>query len=392
MTPDPSAGTDCLVNAYPNRGLSFVRGEGHYLITADGERYLDLGSNYGVNLFGYTQDRITHALQQQLNALVNLHGSFHSPVRSTAAQRLVNCCGGQMRRVFFSNSGSEAIEAALKFARLATGKIRFVAMRNGYHGKTLGALSATSGDKYRSPFLPLLWDFVHVEYGCEDELRRAATAETAAILLEPVQGEGGIRMAPHGYYSAVQELCRERGILLIVDEIQTGLGRTGAFLASEPLGLDPDILCLGKGLAGGIPIGATLVSESVARSIPLHSHTSTCGGNPLAAAGVCATLNELFQPGLMDHVREVGYQFLQGLKAIHHPTIVGVRGFGLMLALELTGAVTPLLRSLQRKQIIAIPAGACTLRFLPPLTLQEGEVDYALQALQQLITEGGENV
>jgi acetylornithine/LysW-gamma-L-lysine aminotransferase len=380
---------DYLVNSYPNRGLDFVRGEGHELIDAAGERYLDLGSNYGVSLFGYGQEGITQALRQQLESLVSLHGSFACELRRRAAKMLVERCVGKMKRVFFSNSGSEAVEAALKFTRLASGKTRFVAMRNGYHGKTLGALSATSGERYRAPYLPLLWDFVHVTFGDMAEMQRAVTPETAAVILEPVQGEGGIRLASPEYCAELQRLCDEKGVLLIVDEIQTGLGRTGTFLAGEQFGLRPDILCLGKGLAGGIPIGATLVSEPVSRAIPVQNHTSTFGGNPLAMAGVCATLNELSRPGLMGHIRITGQRFLSGLQRIRHPKVVEARGLGLMLAMELTENATSSLKALQKRHIVAIPAGANTLRFLPPLTLRPEEVDFALRALEEIFPSPG---
>lgn len=384
MTPDVTLTKNFLVDSYPDRGLDFVCGEGNYLIDAAGARYLDLGGNYGVSLFGYGYEPIIEALRAQLTALVSLHGSFACTIRRQAAQELVERSGGVLRRVFFSNSGAEAVEAALKFSCLATGKKRFLTMRNGYHGKTLGALSATSGERYRRPYLPLLWDFTQVDFGDAEGIRCALGIETAGVILEPVQGEGGIRMAPLDYFDEVQRLCQERGVLLIVDEIQTGLGRTGTFLAGEQYHLHPDILCLGKGLGGGIPIGATLVSEPVSRAIPLHNHTSTFGGNPLAMAGVCATLAELSQPNLLHQVQERGEQFLAGLRSIRHPKVVEARGLGLMLALQLRENVTPTLRALQGRGIIAIPAGADTLRFLPPLTLRQEEVEIALHALHEI--------
>ena len=311
-----------LIPTYPDRGISFARGEGAYLVDEQGKRYLDLGSNYGINIFGYAHPRITNALTDQLSKLVNLHGSFSAEIRSQAARRLVEFCGGKLQKVYFANSGAEAVEAALKFAKLATGKTHFVAMKNGYHGKTLGALSATGGEKYRQPFLPLLWEFSHVPFGDIDALFEVLSPDTAAVILEPIQGEGGVRTAPAEYFNDLQSLCREKGILIIVDEIQTGAGRTGHFLAGELYGLKPDLLCLGKGLAGGIPIGVTIVIEEIARAIPLHLHTSTFGGNPLACAGILAVLNELSNPQVLQEVRALGDYFLKSLCSLHHSTII----------------------------------------------------------------------
>ena len=373
-----------LVASYPNRGVIFVRGRGVYLISDNGDKYLDLGSNYGVNIFGYNHPAITAALDEQLRRLINLHGSFNSGVRMQAARLLVDRCGGRLSRVFFSNSGAEAIEGALKFARLATGKSRFVAMAGSYHGKTLGALSATSGDKYRVSFQPLLWDFTHVPFGDKSVFLSSITNATAAIILEPIQGEGGVVPAPQGFLEFIQKICREKEILLIVDEIQTGLGRTGTFLAGEQYGLVPDILCLGKGLAGGIPVGATLVSESIAQKIPLHLHTSTFGGNPLACAGILAVLNEFNNVNFPNHIKAMGDYFLSQLKQLKSLKIKDVRGIGLMLAIELHENSTQILKALQLEKIIAIPAGSNVVRFLPPYLLTKKEIDLVIKVLKNL--------
>ena len=345
---------------------------------------MDLGSNYGVNIFGYNHPSITKALQRQLNDLVNLHGSFNNQVRTQAAENLSKATNRRLSRVFFSNSGAEAIEAALKFARVATGKSHFIAMKNAYHGKTLGALSATDGDRYRNPFLPLLWDFTHVSFGNIEELQSNISINTAAIMIEPVQGEGGIHFAPPEFYSQLQDVCLRRNILLIIDEIQTGLGRTGTFLAGEQFGLKPDILCLGKGIAGGIPVGVTLVTQEISSKIPLHIHTSTFGGNPLACAGILAVLKELENGTIFDDVKELGRYFLDQLKSIDTPKITEVRGLGLMIGMELGENATPVLRALQQERIIAIPAGSNIVRFLPPLIITKNELDIAISALKRI--------
>jgi len=373
-----------LIALYPNRGITFTKGNGVYLYDQNGETYLDLGSNYGVNIFGYNHPSITKALQRQLNNLVNLHCSFNSHVRTQAAENLLKATNGRLSRIFFSNSGAEAIEAALKFARLATGKSHFIAMKNAYHGKTLGALSATGGDRYRNPFLPLLWNFTHVSFGDIEELQCSISSNTAAIMIEPVQGEGGIHVAPQEFYSQLQDICLRRNILLIVDEIQTGGGRTGTFLAGQQFGLNPDILCLGKGIAGGIPIGVTLVTREISSKIPMLIHTSTFGGNPLACAGILAVLKELENGKVFDEVKELGRYFLDQLKSINTPKIIEVRGLGLMIGMELEENATPILRALQQDRIIALPAGSNIVRFLPPLTITKNELDKAISTLKRI--------
>ena len=379
-----NASKNYLIALYPNRGITFTKGNGVYLYDQNGETYLDLGSNYGVNIFGYNHPSITKALQRQLNKLVNLHCSFNSPVRTQAAENLLKATNGSLSRIFFSNSGAEAIEAALKFARLATGKSHFIAMKNAYHGKTLGALSATGGDRYRNPFLPLLWNFTHVSLGDIEELQCSISSNTAAIMIEPVQGEGGIHVAPQEFYSQLQDICLRRNILLIVDEIQTGGGRTGTFLAGQQFGLKPDILCLGKGIAGGIPIGVTLVTREISSKIPMLIHTSTFGGNPLACAGILAVLKELENGKVFDEVKKLGKYFLDQLKSINTPKIIEVRGLGLMIGMELEDNATPVLRALQQERIIALPAGSNIVRFLPPLTITKNELDKAISALKRI--------
>ena len=379
-----NASKNYLIASYPNRGITFAKGNGVYLYDQNGETYLDLGSNYGVNVFGYNHPSITKALQRQLNNLVNLHCSFNNHVRTQAAENLLKATNGRLSKIFFSNSGAEAIEAALKFARLATGKSHFIAMKNAYHGKTLGALSATGGDRYRNPFLPLLWNFTHVSFGDIEELQCSISSNTAAIMIEPVQGEGGIHVAPQEFYSQLQDICLRRNILLIVDEIQTGVGRTGTFLAGEQFGLKPDILCLGKGIAGGIPIGVTLVTKEISSKIPVHIHTSTFGGNPLACAGILAVLKELENGKVFDEVKELGKYFLDQLKSINTPKIIEVRGLGLMIGMELEENATPVLRALQQDRIIALPAGSNIVRFLPPLTITKNELDKAISTLKRI--------
>lgn len=375
-----------ILPTYPDRGVNIVRGEGVYLYDDRGKKYIDFGTNYGVSIFGYNNKLFNQAFCSQLEKLINLHGSLGNPVRDLAAEKLVTMCGVNYNSVYFANSGTEAIEAALKFAKLTKKGNHFIAMKHSYHGKTLGALSVTAGEKYRDPFTPLIWDVSFAQYGEIESIKKLMRKDTIAVILEPVQGEGGIIQPPVRFLKAVRVFCDENNILLIIDEIQSGLGRTGSFLASQKEGVSADILCLGKGLAGGIPIGATVVAQNVALNIPVHIHTSTFGGNPLAMSGILVTLKLLTNKKIYHHIREAGKYFLTQLKKIHNPKIVEARGIGLMLALELKENATWLLRSLQDKHIIAIPAGSNVVRFLPPYLITKKEIDKLIEVLSDILS------
>ena len=374
-----------LVPTFVSRGLILIEGDGPYLIDSSGEKYLDFMTNYGVNIFGHGHPEITRSLVQQIQRLTTLHGSFVSDVRAEAARELVGRCGGGLSRVYFGSSGAEANEAALKFAVLATGRKKFVVCRNGYHGKTLGALSATWGAKYRTAFEPLLWEFEFVDYNNPAALEEALDEATAGFLVEPIQGESGVRTPDPGYLRLAVDICHARQVLLIIDEIQTGAGRTGCFLASHPELIPYDIVCLGKGLAGGIPVGATLVSEAVAEKIPRSSHTSTFGGNPMAASGILATL-KLLDQDMLRHNADIGGYLLAGLRSIRSSLVREVRGRGLMLGLEVAGRRDEILKGLQREKLLAIPAGDEVVRFLPPYVVEKEHVDLALEKIDRVLS------
>jgi acetylornithine/LysW-gamma-L-lysine aminotransferase len=373
-------------NTYVDRGLTLIRGDGVYLYDSEGTEYLDLMSNYGVNILGYNNPQITKALKDQLDKLTTLHGSFNNDARAVAAKVLVKRCGGNLRQVYFSNSGSEAIEAALKFVVLATQKKKFIVATHGYHGKTLGALSATQGDKYKEAFMPLLWDFKTVEFGDSKALEIFLDSDIAAVILEPVQGEAGIYPPPKDYIKKVRQLCDKYGVLLILDEIQTGCGRTGMFLATQEQGINYDLVCLGKGLAGGIPVGATVISEQIVKNITKHIHTATFGGNPLACAGIVATLDWLDE-ALLQNVRETGKYFMDQLSQLNSDQIIAVRGVGLMIGLEVKNNRDQMLKDLQAHHILAIPAGNNVIRFLPPLLIQKQHVDQLVKVLKVILKE-----
>ncbi|MCX6566489.1 MAG: aspartate aminotransferase family protein [Candidatus Aminicenantes bacterium] len=376
-----------LLNVYPRRGLVIRRGEGVFLEDDRGERYLDMMSNYGVSILGHNHPAVTAALSEQLRTLPSLHGGFTCDVRAEAASALAARCGGGLTKVFFANSGAEANEAALKFAVLATGRKKFVAFRNGFHGKTLGALSATDGAAYRAPFEPLLWDFVFIEYGNPFGLA-AIDDQTAGVIIEPIQGESGVRVPPPLFLAEVGKACSAAGAVLIVDEIQTGIGRTGRFLASSDEIPAFDIVTLGKGLAGGIPAGAVLMSEKIARAIPRKIHTSTFGGNPLAAAGILAVLSVVSEE-MLSHVERLGRIFLERLRNIDADAILEVRGKGMMIGVEVGADGDEILRRLQKERVLAIPAGPGVVRFLPPYIIDENHLEIALSAFRAALSERG---
>lgn len=370
-----------LIPSYPCRGLTLVRGEGVYLYDEKGDRYLDMMSNYGVNILGHSHPEITKTAIRQVKKLANLHGSFTSDQRSLAARELVQRCGIPGGKVFWSNSGSEAIEAALKFAVLATGKKKFIAAKEGYHGKTLGALSATGGKKYRQPFEPLIWEFNHLPFNDFEAIKDAVDDQTAAVILEPIPGEAGIIIPYNKFLNKIRQLCDEKKVLLILDEIQTGTGRTGRFLAAQYFDIVPDIICLGKGLAAGFPVGATVVKRKVAVNISRLMHTNTFGGNPLTMAVVRSVLR-LLDNKFLARIEELGRYFVNRLNKIKSQQIIDIRGRGLMIGVEVKGKHTPILKALQQQKILAIPAAKNVVRFLPPYIIDKAHIDDAVRALR----------
>ncbi|HEX5503276.1 MAG TPA: aspartate aminotransferase family protein [Thermomicrobiales bacterium] len=373
-----------LVPLYAKREIALVRGEGVHLWDSEGKRYLDCMSNYGVNILGHAHPAVTAAIQEQAARLTNCHSSFYNDARARFLQLLSEMAPADLTRAFLTNSGTESIEAALKFARAATGRPKVVATRRAYHGRTMGALAATADKKYREPFMPLLEGFSHVPYDDDDALGAAMDDETAAIILEPIQGEGGIYVPGDHYLAAAREIAHRHGALLILDEVQTAF-RTGSLFACQQVGVTPDILCVSKGIANGFPFAVTLVTEDVAERIPAGSHGTTFGGNPLACAAATATLSALQRGDYLERSKQVGAYFLAELRALESPKVRDVRGRGLMIGLELKERVTKYLRALQERGVLALTAGATTLRFLPSLLLEERDVDEVLAALSAVL-------
>ncbi len=369
---------------YAKRDLTIVRGRGALLWDDRGREYIDCAAGHGVANLGHSHPRVVAAIQRQAAELITCPEMFYNPVRAELLTKLTALAPPGMERAFLANSGTEAVEAAFKFARYSTGRTEIVAAMRGFHGRTMGALSATWNKKYRQPFQPLVPGVRHVPYNNLDKLAAAVTEETAAVILEVVQGEGGVRPGAPEFLRGAQELCRARGALFILDEVQTGFGRTGKMFALEHHGLQPDIVCLAKSLGGGVPIGATLLGERV-RDLRPGLHGSTFGGNALAAAAAVAALDALVEDDLPARAAETGAYLLGRLRDLPSPLIREVRGLGLMVGIELKQKAAPYLLALQERGVLALNAGANVIRLLPPLVITRAQVDRVVAALGEAL-------
>ncbi len=388
-----------IVSTFPNRGLSLVSGKGVYLYDEKGEEYLDMGSNFGVNLLGYGSSRVTESIKQQVDILINCHGSFGNPQRSQATKKLLEQIKQTglvgFSRVLWANYGTEAVDAAIKFALITTGRSRLLSPKNDYHGKTLAVLSVTSSNegKYQKPFQKFLLPTDYFEFGNIDSLKKIISDQHAALIIEPIQAEGGIIVPPENYLPQVSQLCKEYGVLLIIDEIQTGLGRNGRFLNVQkyvPEGFDCDMILFGKGLGGGLPVSAVIIKEELNARIPKGVHTSTTGGNPLSMAGVVAFLDELQKSQIIEKSRAISEYFFEQLRNLQvklNKKIVNIKGEGFMIGVQLSETIDPvdILKELQQHKIIALPCSKDTVRFLPPLIIQKEHVDKVCQALEVIL-------
>ncbi len=369
---------------YAKREIALVRGEGAYLFDSEGRRYLDAMSNYGVAILGHADPEYAAALSEQLGTLATGHQSFYSDVRAELLREIARIAPAGLTRHFLSNSGAEAIEAAMKFARVATGRRNLVAAKRGYHGRTLGALAATADQKYRAPFEPLTPHVTHVSFNDVDALAAAVDDQTAAILLEPIQGEGGIWPASTAYLQAARDIAAARGALLIADEIQTGF-RTGTPWAIDAADVVPDILVTAKALANGFPIGLTMCTEAISGAVPAGAHGTTFGASPLACRAAIVTLRALRERDLYARSATLGAELMNRLAGIGSPKVRQVRGRGMMIGVELKERVTPTLRALQERGVLALPAGPTTFRLLPPLIWEQEQVDELIAAAEALL-------
>lgn len=370
---------------YLKRDIQIVRGEGAHLWDVEGNCYIDCVGGQGAANLGHAHPAILDAIQQQAADLISCPELFHNPVRARYQAELCRTAG--MPRVFLCNSGTEANEAALKIARLKTGRTGIIATMRGFHGRTMGALSTTWEKTYREPFQPLIPDVTHIPYNNIERLREALDENTAAVILEVVQGEGGVHPAAEGYLQAVQELCRTNGTLLILDEIQTGFGRTGYLFAHQHEGVQPDLLCLAKSMAGGLPMGAVLLAESVGELSPA-AHGSTFGGNPLACAAGLAVLDVLENSDLIEQARTRGEAVRAFLREnLSEQAAREVRGRGLMIGIELRGKAAPILKLLQERGVLALPAGPSVLRMLPPLVISDEDLWAAARIIVEVVND-----
>ena len=361
----------------------FVRGEGCWMVDSEGHRYLDLSSAQGVAMLGHCHPRVTAAIVHQAQTLALCPNYLYNDVRAQFADALIGVLPGHLPHAFLCNSGAEAVDGALKFARLTTGRQRFVSTTKGFHGRTFGALSVTWEPKYREGFGPLL-DTTHVPFNDPAALDAAVTDDTAAVIVEIVQGESGVNLSTPAFIEAAARVCRERGALLIADEIQTGFGRTGRWFACEHVGVQPDLLCMAKGLGGGFPMGAVAYSARVRAALSQGAHGSTFGGSPLACAAGLAAIGAYRDEHLIARSADMGAQMLALLRSrLDGVAMVrDIRGLGLMIAVELRGKVAPVLKRLMLEhRVIALPAGPTILRLLPPLILSEDEMVRGVDAI-----------
>ncbi len=374
---------------YPQRDLLIVRGLGAVLWDEKGRAYLDMGANYGVANVGHCHPKVVAAITQQAQRLIYVSPTFLNDQRALMLQRLASTmpAGSGLVRAFPCNSGAEANEAAVKFAVAATGRTGLVAAKRSYHGRTLAALGLTFNPKYRSVVRDLIPKVTHVTYDDPEALKGAVSKETALVILEPLQGEGGIHVASAEYLRTARDLCIDHGALLAFDEVQCGLGRTGRMWACEHAKVSPDLLSLSKSIAGGLPMGALMMTEQVAAAMPKTGHGSTFSGNPLTAAAALAVLDVLEHDHLIEHAAHEGAHLLFSLRRLADELPIGRegRGMGLMCALELRKKCSPYLNALVGAGIIALPAGATVIRFLPPLVISREQLDEAIGALERVL-------
>lgn len=374
----------CGSGVHGQQPVVLVRGRAATVWDAEGNAYIDCMSGHGVTNIGHAHPRVVSAMTEQMERLWICPSGFCNDQRAALLATLTDLAPGGLNRAFLCNSGTEAVEGAIKFARVATGRSEIISAMRAYHGRTLGALSATWNKAYREPVAPLVPGFSFVPYNRIDAMDEVITDRTAAVLLEVVQGEGGVHPGDGEYLRAVQALCHERGALLILDEVQTGFCRTGKMFAFEHHGLDPDLVCLAKALGGGFPIGAVLLGERVGQ-LPRRVHSSTFGGNPLACAAALAALRVYQGEDLANRAAKLGTRLRQGLEAIDSKMVREVRGLGLMLAIELRTKALPVLGALSKRGVLALSAGSMVLRFLPPLVIEEDEIDRVIEAVGEVI-------
>jgi acetylornithine/LysW-gamma-L-lysine aminotransferase len=375
-----------MANVFSKKNIIIVKGKGAIVWDIKGKEYLDFTSSYGVAALGHCHPTIIKSIDQQAKKLISCHSGFYNPKRAEFLQKIAEIAPKELNKIFLSNSGAESIECAIKLARKYSGKTEIICFMGGYHGKTMGALSATWNKKYRKPFEPLVPDFKHVPPNLK-KLNQSLSDKTAAVLLEPIRGEGGVRFYNPGFLKEVQTLCKNHNISLIFDEIQTSFGRTGKIFAAEHWNIIPDIICLAKPFAGGLPIGITIAKKQIMSSFRIGEHTSTFSGSPIVCAAGCAAIDILLSDTFLGNVSVLGNYFKSKLETLKskHSLIKEVRGLGLMLAIELRKDVYEIIQKAAAKGLLILSAGRNVLRFLPPLIITKEQIDDAIDILESII-------
>ena len=377
-----------LGNLYQRFPVTIEKGQGSHVWDVNNKEYIDCMGGYGVALVGHRNERVVNAIKAQIGKILTVHSSFYNKTREEFLENLMKVAPKGLAQVHLNNSGAESVEAAIKFARKFSGKKGMVAMKGSYHGKSMGALSLTFNPKYRESFQPLVEKVSFSSYGNIDELRTTIDNDTAFVILEPIQGESGIHVPPDNFLQDVRKLCDENKILLIFDEIQSGLGRTGSMWAADHWKTVPDIMCVAKGIAGGVPMGVTLVRPDILSVMKKGEHSSTFGGNPLSCAAGTATIQALTQDGLIENAKNIGLKFRLGLDVLKdkHKIIREIRGKGLMIGVELKFEVRDILMEGIKNGLLLLYSGRNILRFLPPLVISEEDVTKTLKILDGLLT------
>ncbi len=378
-----------MAATYSKRPVVIVKGQGATLWDIHGREYLDCMGAYGVCIVGHCHPRVVEAVQQQASRLLACHSSLYNDARSAFLQKITAITPPALNKVFLANSGTETVEAAIKLARKHTGRSEILAFMGGYHGKTFGSLSATWDKRYRTPFEPLVPGFTHVPYGRLDRVKDAVKETTAAVLVEPIQGEGGIKVPPLEFLGELRALCDATGALLICDEVQTGFGRTGRLFASEHFNVVPDVLCLAKGIGGGVPIGAMVAKGTVMASLTVGEHSSTFGGNPLTCAAAAAAVDVVVEERLPERAARLGSYFMTRLQELQekYTVVREVRGMGLMIGMEFRFDVYNLILGALKQGVLVLDAGRNVLRFLPPLVISREQLDHVVEVLDAVIGE-----
>ena len=371
---------------YSKRDVAIVEGKGALLWDAEGNLYIDCASGHGAAVLGHRNEQVVRAVNEQCARLITCQEALPNDARAEFQSRLLAVLPGEMDRIFLCNSGTEAVEAALKIALLHTGRDGVIAAKGCFHGRTAGALALTWNPAFRNPFRPHLRTVKHIPFNNVEALTAAVEPNTGAVILEVVQGEGGVHPCRSEFFRAAREVCDLNNLVLIIDEIQTGFGRTGKLFACEHFGLAPDLVCLAKGIAAGLPMGAVGIGAKL-RDLPAGSHGSTFGGNPLCCAAGLATLESLDDGELLAGVLSKGRRIIDGIRNADMAIVKDVRGLGLMIGIELRTRVTPVLRVLMSKGIIALPAGPTVLRLLPPLVIDDEQVGIVLEMLKVVLGE-----